>query len=166
MLTHITIMVISKNLYLDLLPGLPPPPPVDDQDKSDRKLADSCLWDLQEIVDIVSRHSPENVTVRMVTRKAERDFQNLLENGFDLHELLKKLLEKGFFKGSWWCRTSAVKDRTGKPRGTGYWVPCDAYSIVDEYEHPATGYRGKSEIYLKMCKGHDGTAVLFVSLHQ
>lgn len=158
-------MVDTQNLYLTIHPRIPPPPSRDDADRSDRKISGDPLWDLQEIINIAARHTAENVTVRMVTQDANREYENLLENGFDLQAALAQLLFRGRFKGSWWCKTSPAKDANGRPRGKGGWIPCDAYSFTDEYEHPKTGYRGKVDCYFKLCRSIDNTAVLFVSLH-
>lgn len=159
----LTIMVNPPNPYLKILPDVCQPPSRTDSDGSDRKIGEEALWDLQELVKIASLDDAE--TVKMVTSKAERDYENLVENGFDLNDVLAELAVKGVFKGSWWCKTSASKDRYGKPRGVGSWIPCDAYSVTLDYEHPKTGYRGTANYYLKMCKSLDGSLVLFVSVH-
>lgn len=158
-------MVNNQNPYLLNNPALPAPPDIDDASNSDRKISDSPLWNLSEIVDIASHHSDENVTIRMVTRDADRDYENLLENGFDLLEQLKKLKTNGHFKGSWWCKASPATDRLGRPRGKGSWIPCDAYTITEKFENPHNGCCGTVKYYLKMSKNLDGTAILFVSLH-
>jgi hypothetical protein len=158
-------MVNNENPYIQVLPNIALPPANDDEDKTDREISDKPLWDLQEIVEIASRNAVGNVTIRMVTGKADRDYENLIENGFDLLEVLSQLVNKGKFKGAWWCRTSPAKGRDGKPRGSGMWVPCDAYAITMDFEHPTTLYRGKVEYYLKMCKSPNGSVVFFVSLH-
>lgn len=157
-------MVNNLNPYLLLLDTIPSPPSVSDADKKDRYIADSSIWDLNDLISIALK-DPQNGTVKMVTENAERDYGQLLEEGFDLDEVLRQLSTRSRFKGAWWCKTSPSKDRYGQPRGTGVWIPCDAYAIKCEYVHPHTGYKGTAEYYLKMCKGLDGTAVLFVSLH-
>lgn len=159
----LTIMVNSTNPYLTVLPDICHPPLCTDPDGSDRKIGEEALWKLHELVEIASSDDDENV--KMVTNRAVRDYENLVENGFDLNDVLAQLAVKGVFKGSWWCKTSPSKDRNGKPRGVGAWIPCDAYSITLDYENPKTGYCGIANYYLKMCKSLDGSVVLFVSVH-
>jgi len=165
LIAELIIMVNNKNPYFQVLPNLTSPPDINDVNKSDRKISDEPLWDLQKIVAIASQNAANNITIRMVTDKAERDYQNLLENGFDLLEVLSKLAGKVNFKGAWWCKTSPAKGRDGKPRGTGRWIPCDAYTITIDFEHPKTLYCGKAEYYLKMSMSPQGSVVFFVSLH-
>lgn len=155
----------QKIRYCEILPDIPPPPPVDDADKKDREISKKRLWNLQEIVEIASRDNESNATIRMVTDKAIMDYEKLLVNGFDLLALLQQLKTKGRFRGAFWCKTSPSRDQNGSPRGNGVWVPCDSYVISEQYEHPVTGHCGTVDIYLKMCKGLDGSTVLFVSLH-
>jgi hypothetical protein len=154
----------QNNPYLKIFPNILPPP-VDDADRKVTKIGEKRLWNLQEIVEIASHDDESNVTIRMVTDEAIKDYKKLLVNGFDLPALLQQLKIKGHFRGAWWCKTSPSRDRKGNQRGSGVWVPCDSYVINESYEHPITGYRGTVVIYLKMCKGLDGSTVLFVSLH-
>lgn len=161
---QVTIMVNNLNPYLSILSDLPSPPLVDDADRKDRYIGGSPIWDLNELTSIALR-DPENGTVKMVTEKAEKDYEQLLENGFDLDDALRQLSMRPRFKGAFWCKTSPSKDSRGRPRGTGVWIPCDAYEVEGGYVHPHTGYSGTATYYLKMCRGLDGSAVLFVSLH-
>jgi len=166
MIAELTIMVNNQNRYLRIFSNIPLPPSIGDADNEDRKIGETPLWDIQDIVAIAKTHSEQSVKVRMVTNKADRDYGVLTENGFDLNEILSQMASRGRYKGSWWCKTSPAKDKDGRPRGKGAWVPCDAYEVTAcEYEHPVTGYRGKADYYLKMCKSITGTVVLFVSLH-
>jgi hypothetical protein len=156
--------MVNNNPYLKILSNLQPPPDNNSTDRSDRSIGNSPLWKLSDIVGIGLLHKESRPTIRMVTSDADKEYASLLENGFDLKETLVKLVSAGRFKGAFWCKTSA-KDANGKPRGSGSWIPCDAYVITLPYEHPVSGYKGVCEYYLKMCKGVDGTTVLFVSLH-
>jgi hypothetical protein len=158
-------MVNNGKPYREIFPDIPSAPAVDDPDKADRYIGDSPLWSLAEIIEIASRDTPTNVTIRMVTTKSEKDYENLLDNGFSLLEVLSLVPKKGKFKGAWWCKTSPAKGRDGRPRGNGAWVPCDAYSVTVSYEHPLTRYSGQANYYLKACKNHSGDVLLFVSLH-
>lgn len=157
-------MVNNPNPYLSMLSDLPSQPLADDADREDRYIRDSPIWDLNELISIALR-DPENGTVKMVTEKAEKDYEQLLENGFDLDDALRQLSTRPRFRGAFWCKTSPSKDNLGRPRGTGVWIPCDAYEVECGYVHPHTGYSGTAKYYLKMCRGLDGGAVLFVSLH-
>lgn len=160
----VTTMVNNSNPYLSRISDLPSPPPVDDADRKDRHIRDSPIWDLDELIAIALR-DPENGTVRMVTDKADRNYEQLLENGFDLDDALQQLAKRPRFRSAFWCKTSPSKDDRGQPRGTGVWIPCDAYEVECGFVHPHTGYSGTVKYYLKMCRGLDGCAVLFVSLH-
>lgn len=157
-------MVNNLNSYLSQVRGLPSPPSVDDSDRSDRYIGDSPIWDLGDLITIALK-DPENGTVKMVTDRANSNYAQLLENGFDLEDALHQLARCARFKGAFWCKTSPSKDGYGRPRGTGAWIPCDAYEVECGYVHPLTGYSGTARYYLKMCRGLDGCAVLFVSLH-
>lgn len=156
-------MVNNQNPYLALLTRLPPPPDIDDLDISDRFISKECLWDLDELIQICGQ-SEKSYT--MVTRKAEKDFENLEENNFDLPTIIKELKINGIFKNSWWCKTSpSINHRTGKRRGKGFWAPCDAYSLTTKFYNPKNNYSGTVNYFFKMAKALDGSAVIFVSLH-
>lgn len=148
-----------------MLPGIPTPPSVDEPAKQERKIGDTALWDLAELIAIAENHREEAPTIRTVTYDAERDLENLQQLGFDFVDVLKKVAARGNFKGAWWCKTSPAKDRHGRPRGKGAWIPCDAYTLIDEYYHPTARKTLKAEYYLKMSKALDGTTVYFVSIH-
>lgn len=158
-------MVNNTNPYVEAMPHLPQPPLIADADHSDRRIGVNPLWDMAEIVEVASRCTDNNVTVRMVTNRAERDYENLEVNGFSLQQLLLAVESEGIFKESVWCRTSPRRGQNGRTRGTGSWVPCDSYVVSLNYEHPTTGYNGVAEYYIKMCMSLNGSVVLFVSLH-
>lgn len=159
-------MVNNSNPFLKILPGILPPPSEDAADDDDRLIRkDEPLWDLDELVRIVGKDSKEKVTVRIETNDARSDYKDLQENGFNLHQVMLSIKGKGRFLGAFWCKTSPSKRRSGR-RFPGAWVPCDSYAINNlDYVHPVTNYRGKANYYFKMCKGLDGSTVIFVSLH-
>lgn len=157
-------MVNNINPFLSVHPNLPHPPNNEDANGDDRLIGTSPVWDLADIVRIISSDCKETATARMVTRRSSRDYENLLENNFSLPDVIKSIPNDGIYKNSWWCKTGP-ETRRGKVIN-GVWIPCDAYSIRMPFENPVNGYSGISEYYLKMCKGLDGKVVLFVSLHQ
>jgi hypothetical protein len=156
-------MVNNENPYLKLYSKLSEPPAVDDTDSGDRSIENGPIWDLNELIKLATQDGGTNL--RIVTSKAKKNYEELLENGFDLPSTLKLINAKRDYKGSFWCKTSSVKDKNGKPRGSGAWIPCDSYAVVCDYQHPITGHAGTAEYYFKMCKGLDGKTVLFVSIH-
>lgn len=156
-------MVNNKNLYLNYNSKLTEPPAVNDGDTSDRFIQAYPIWNLNELINIALKNCGNNI--KIVTDKATKNYEALLEDGFDLLSTLKAISNNGKFKEAVWCKTSPRKDRNGKPRGLGSWIPCDAYSVNCEFEHPVTGYKGVVNYYIKMCKGLDGNTVLFVSIH-
>lgn len=157
--------MVNNNPYLKILTSLKPPPDKFSTGGSDRLIGHSPLWCLSEIVEIVLQHNEIKPTVRIVTEDAIKEYEELLVNGFDLKDAISSIESKGRYRNSWWCKTSPNKDANGNPRGVGAWIPCDDYTLLLPYEHPATGYRGTCEHYFKFCKGLDGATVLFVSLH-
>lgn len=156
-------MVNNKNLFLKIHPKLTVPPELDDANTSDREIQNNPIWDLATIIELIQKHNGNNIQI--VTSKADRDYENLLENGFDLLETLLKIDVKNDFRGAFWCKTSPALDSKGRRRGTGVWIPCDSYSVKCEFEHPVSGYKGLVSYYIKVCQGLDGNAVLFVSIH-
>ena len=157
-------MVNNRNPYCCIMSHLPDPPLGDDPDTEDRLIRPGPIWVLEELVEIAMRDDGAE-SFRIVTTRAEADFEALEETGFDLRAVMALLRTRGIFKGSAWCKSSPAEDRFGKPRGKGYWLPCDAYTVLASIVHPATGYAVTSEYYLKMAKGLNGTFVVFVSIH-
>ena len=151
------------NVYFKNNPKLTEPPPLDDDNSPDRSIQDTPIWDLDELKKIALKNNGNNILI--VTNKANKNYEALLESGFDLPSTVEAIDKKRDFKGAFWCKTSPKKDKHGKSRGLGSWIPCDSYSVNSVYEHPITGYKGLVIYYLKMCKGLDGNTVLFVSIH-
>ena len=157
-------MVNNQNPYSQLRPELPPCPDDDDPNQKDRQIGNTPIWDLADLLKIAEQGDIETSCV-IVTFRAQTDYENLVESGFDLLETLQLLENDGVFKGAYWCKTSPTRDRMGRPRGKGRWIPCDAYSLIAECYNPNNNYRCKGQYYFKMARGLDGRAVLFVSLH-
>ena len=161
-IAELTSMVNNRNRYLDKLPGLSEPPSSSD---GERAIPTSGpLWTLDEVIRAVKRHTEQTPTIRLVTEDATKDHEELVEQGFCLKTAIIQLETESRYKGSFWCKTSPLKIG-GKSKGTGQWIPCDAYTVNCAFENPNNGYCGVNTYYLKLCMGLTGEAVLFVSTH-
>lgn len=155
-------MVNNKNPFQNLYPKLTSSPELDDGNTSDRYIQNSPIWELDKLIEIIQKHEGN---IKIVTDGAKKDFENLLENGFNLIETLLQVNVTNDFRGAFWCKTSPSLDSRGKRRGPGSWIPCDSYSVKCEFENPVNGFSGLVSYYIKLCQGIDGNAVLFVSIH-
>lgn len=155
-------MVNNRNKYLDKLPCLSEPPSSSD---GERTIPTSGpLWPLNEVILAVKRHTEQTPTIRLVTEDAMKNHEALVEQGFCLKTAIIQLEKARHYQGSFWCKTSPFRIG-GKPKGTGQWIPCDAYTVKCAFENPNNGYHGENTYYLKLCMGLTGEAVLFISTH-
>lgn len=100
----------------------------------------------------------ESVNVRVLTKKAIRDVQNLSLCDEELAQLIQRAVQGGRYKNSEWCEL-------GRTDTTVSWAACDAYTLKEDEWSEAAGKSFSIEYYLKFAIGKTGLMLLVVSCH-
>lgn len=120
---------------------------------SSRKIDVGPLYLIDEILTAC-----ESTNVRILTKKAIRDVQNLSLCDEQVTQLIQRAVQGGRYKNSEWCEL-------GRTDTTVSWAACDAYTLKLDEWNEAAGKFFPTEYYLKFAIGKTGLMLLVVSCH-
>lgn len=118
-----------------------------------RRIAGGPLYAVDDVLEALAAQ-----TLRVVTRKAMRDVQELSLCDEELVQLIKCAVQDGRYKNSEWCET-------GRTQAAISWAACDAYTVSRDEWNETAGKSFPCEYYLKFAIGKTGLVLLVVSCH-
>lgn len=118
-----------------------------------RRIAAGPLYAVDDVLEALAAQ-----TLRVVTRKAMRDVQELSLDDEELAQLIRRAVQYGRYKNSEWCEAGRTQTATS-------WAACDAYTVSRDERNETAGKSFTCEYYLKFAIGKTGLVLLVVSCH-
>ena len=155
-------MARLNNPWACARPELPWQPP--DSGFGETRVISFKVWDLADVKE-VARAFADSQDQNLVQYVTDDCRKNIAALGWEIQDVLDHLLllTPDHYRGSEWCERTMQPGTRRNPDAR--WLPCDAYVLKIPYQHPATGWRGPVEYYIKFSFWTNRKLVCLVSCH-